>query len=375
MHDQGWVHAEAERIRAAGRWRERRTFDAVGPVGRVQGREVVSFASNDYLGLSTHPQVCDAARGAIDRWGAGSTASRLVVGSRPCHDGLEEALRDWKRTDDALVFSSGYAANLGVLGALGGPDCLIVSDELNHASIVDGCRLSRSPVAIARHNDVEHVDSLLRSATTARSIVVADTVFSMDGDEAPVAELGAVCARRGALLVLDEAHAVLGPPVDALTEMEGLDLLRVATMSKVLGSMGGAVCGSSALVELLVNRARPFIFSTALSPADTAGAAAAIAVLLSDEGSELIERLAAVVERVAPGHRSPIVSVQLGSEDAAVAASAALLERGLFIPAIRPPTVAPGTSRLRVALSAAHTEAMIDRLLDATRDIGVTLDG
>lgn len=371
MQHETWVAGELDRIRAAGQRRALRTFDAAGPVGIldhatdgvVAGLPVVSFASNDYLGLSNHPALGRAACDAVERWGTGSTSSRLLVGSRPCHDELEAELCAWKQTEAALVFSSGYTANLGVLSTLGGPDCLIVSDELNHASIIDGCRLSRSPVAISRHNDVEHVDQILESATTTRAMVVVDAVFSMDGDEAPVNQLGEVCARHGALLVLDEAHAVLGPETGAVADIEGLEMLQVVTMSKALGSMGGAACGSRPLIELLVNRSRPFIFSTALSPGDAAAAAAAVRLIRSAEGRELITRLAALVQRVAPGHPSPIIPIRIGSEVDAVAASEELLGRGLLIPAIRPPTVAPGTSRLRLALSAAHTDAMIDDLL------------
>jgi 8-amino-7-oxononanoate synthase len=372
-----WVAGELDRIRARGQQRALRTFDATGPAGTldhatdgvVAGLPVVSFASNDYLGLSNHLALRGAACDAVERWGTGSTSSRLVVGSRPCHDELESELCAWKRTDAALVFSSGYTANLGVLSTLGGPDCLIVSDELNHASIIDGCRLSRSPVEISRHNDVEHVEQILRSATTTRAMVVVDAVFSMDGDEAPVYLLGEVCARNGALLVIDEAHAVLGPTAEALADIAGLEWVHVVTMSKALGSSGGAACGPRWLIELLVNRARPFIFSTAPSPADTAAATAAVRLIRTPEGQQLITRLASLVGRVAPGHPSPIIPILIGSETDAVAASAELLGRGLLIPAIRPPTVAPGTSRLRIALSAAHTDAMIDDLLDGLSNL------
>jgi 8-amino-7-oxononanoate synthase len=367
-----WTDAELERIRGAGQWRAVRSFDAWGPVGRLDGHEVVSFASNDYLGLSTHPQVVAAAHDALDRWGTGATASRLVVGSRPVHEALEAELSDWKRTEAALLFPTGFAANLGVLATLGGPDCLIVSDERNHASIIDGCRLSRSPVAIARHNDVDHIDLLLRDRTTDRAIVVADAVFSMDGDEAPVDDLAKVCVRHGAVLVLDEAHSVFGPSTDALGADTDLHLVRIVTLSKGLGAMGGAVCASRAVVDLLVNRARPFIFTTALSPADTAAALAAVTVTRSAEGVGLIERVRAFTDRLVDGHPSPIVPVVVGEEAAAVEAAAALLDRGLLVPAIRPPTVAPGTSRLRIALSAAHTDDHLDQLEAGLAAAGLT---
>jgi 8-amino-7-oxononanoate synthase len=357
-----WVRAQLEEVRAADHWRATRAFDACGPTGTLGGRTVVSFAGNDYLGLSTHPHVLGAAHEALDRWGAGATASRLVVGTRPVHHELEAALAAWKGVEAAIALSSGYAANLAVLTALGGPDCLVVSDELNHASIIDGCRLSRSAVAVARHGDAAHVEELLRTRAQSRAVVVTDSVFSMDGDEAPVDRLADVCAHHGALLVLDEAHAVLGPTVP---DVDGLSIVRVLTLSKALGSLGGAVAGDRDVVDLVVNRARPFIFTTGLSPADAAAALAAVGVVRSAAGAALVQRLREVVDRVSPGHPSPIVPVVLGGERAALAAAEALLDRGLLVPAIRPPTVPPGTSRLRIALSAAHTDAQVDALLAA----------
>ncbi len=357
-----WAAEQIAAIRTAERWRDLRTFDARGPVGRLGGQEVISFASNDYLGLSFHPAVIAAAQAALDRWGAGATASRLIVGSRPVHAELEAELSDWKQTDRALVFPTGYAANLGVLSCFGGSDCLIVSDELNHASIIDGCRLSRSPIAVSRHNDIDHVDRLLGAASVPRSMVVVDAVFSMDGDEADLVALGECCARHGALLVIDEAHAVLGPSPAPLADFEDLRVLRVVTLSKALGSVGGAVCGPAPFIDLLVNRARPFIFTTGLAPADAAAALEAIRITRSPAGYELVARLRRLVDRLRPGHRSPIVPILVGAEAPALRAADSLLEQGLLVPAIRPPTVPPGTSRLRVALSAAHSEDMVDRL-------------
>ncbi|MCO8126571.1 8-amino-7-oxononanoate synthase [Acidimicrobiia bacterium EGI L10123] len=359
-----WVRGELDAIRGADRWRHSRPFDALGPAGSLEGRPVVSFASNDYLGLSAHPTVVAAGHEALDRWGTGSTASRLVVGSRPVHHDLEAALAGWKGTEAAVAMPSGYAANLAVLTTFGGPDCLVVSDELNHASIIDGCRLSRSEVAVSRHGEVDHVDELLRNAGSRRAMVVTDSVFSMDGDEAPVQALAECCARHGALLVLDDAHAVLGPDVD-LAAVDGLDVVHVLTLSKALGSLGGAIAGSRDAVDLVVNRARPFIFTTALSPADAAAALAAVHVVRSPEGDALVGRLRGHVDRLRPGHPSPIIPVVLGEEQAALDAAGALLDQGLLVPAIRPPTVAPGTSRLRVALSAAHTDDQISTLVAA----------
>ena len=352
-------------VQASGRWRRPRTFDARGPEGRLAdvGRPVVSFASNDYLGLSVHPEVVAAATRALERWGAGAGGSRLITGSRPVHEELERAVAEWKGTGGAVCFPTGFAANLAVLSVLGGPGTRILSDELNHASIIDGCRLSRAEVEIYRHGDADHVAALLaRSAVP--TIVVTDAVFSMDGDVAPVAALADACRRSGAMLVLDEAHTVLGPDPGAEVTQDVV-LVRVGTLSKTLGSLGGFVAGPSVVVDLLVNLARPYIFTTAPSPADAAAALAALGVLRSPAGARLVAELGRLVARVAPGRTTPIVPVVLGTEQRALEASAALLGKGLWVPAIRPPTVPAGTSRLRITLSAAHTDDQVDRLLDA----------
>jgi 8-amino-7-oxononanoate synthase len=340
------------------------TFDAQGPVGVLtdDGTKVVAFASNDYLGLSTHPSVVAAAHRALDLWGAGAGASRLVTGSRPCHEDLERALADWKGTERAVVFPTGFAANLGVLTAFGPSGVRICSDELNHASIIDGARLSRAEVVVYRHRDVDHLEELLARAT-GPTLVVTDVVFSMDGDVAPVKDIAAACRRHGALLVLDEAHDVLGS--DLAPDLADTDVLRVGTLSKTLGSLGGFVAGTGPFIDLLENRARSYIFTTAPSPADAAAALAALLVLRSDEGRQLRDRLASYVERLAPGHPSPIVPIILGTDERAVAASAELRELGVWVPAIRPPTVPPGTARLRVTLSAAHSEEHVALLREA----------
>jgi 8-amino-7-oxononanoate synthase len=362
-----WARAEALAIRAEGRWRAPRSFDARGPRGLLEATDVVSFASNDYLGLSAHPGVIAASIEATQRWGAGSTASRLIVGTRPCHGELETEIAAWKHCAQAVLFSTGYAANLGVLGVFGGPDVTVFSDELNHASIVDGCRLSRSTVHVYRHNDLDQLADLL-ATTRGPKVVVTDSVFSMDGDLAGVGELATMCAEHGALLIVDEAHAVLGPDVPLIP---GLDVVRVGTLSKTLGSLGGWAAGSEELVQLLVNRARSYIFTTAPSPADTAAALAALRIVRSDEGVALTDRLRTLIGRVATDHPSPIVPIVLGDEHAALQAAAALGRLGLLVPAIRPPTVPAGTSRLRITLSAAHTDEMVDRLLDALDCLGL----
>jgi 8-amino-7-oxononanoate synthase len=362
-----WSRGETARIRDAGQWRAPRELDAAGPEGKLgpDGRPVVSFASNDYLGLTQHPDVVVAARAALDRWGTGSGSARLIVGSRPVHTELEHAIADWKRSERAVLFPTGYAANLGVLTAFGAPGVLVCSDELNHASIIDGCRLSRGDVAVYHHRDMEHLESLLRDSRADRVVVVTDTVFSMDGDVAPVADLVDIAARHGALLVLDEAHAVLGPD----PEVDDIDVLRVGTLSKTLGALGGFVAGPPRLTDLIVNRARPYIFTTAPTPADSAAALAAIGVVRSEQGHRLRERLRTHVARLRPGHPSPIIPVMCGAEAKALRAAAALLDQGLLVPAIRPPTVAPGTARLRVTVSSAHTAAQVDQLAAALDDL------
>jgi 7-keto-8-aminopelargonate synthetase-like enzyme len=243
----------------------------------------------------------------------------------------------------------------------------VCSDELNHASLIDGRRLAGAPLAVFRHADAAHVDELLRASHHPRAIVVSETVFSMDGDVAPVDNLAEVCAHHRALLVLDEAHAVLGPDLRHAT-LDGVDHLRVGTLSKTLGALGGFAAGRAQFTDLLVNRARAYIFTTASTPADTAAALAALRVVRSAEGDALRTRLRANIDRLRPGHPSPIIPIVCGSEARALAAADALAARGLLVTAIRPPTVPPGTSRLRVALSAVHSEEQVDRLAAALAD-------
>ncbi len=367
-----WVDDACRRVEASGRWRRPRTFDALGPAGSLETGpgtvlRVVSFASNDYLGLSEHPAVIEAAGVATERWGSGAGASRLVTGSRPVHVELEAALATWKGDQRAVLFPTGFAANLSVLSVFGSDDVVIFSDELNHASIVDGCRLARASVRIFPHRDLAHLDRAL-GAVAGRSVVVSDTVFSMDGDNADVDGLLSVAGRHGALVILDEAHAVLGPELPAVRDTT--PILRVGTLSKALGSLGGFVSGPAAFCDLLVNRGRPYIFTTAPTPADTAAALSSLTVMRSAEGDALLARLRNHVTRVSEavgldGHPSPIIPIVLGDEREALVASDRLLEDGLWVPAIRPPTVQTGTSRLRVTLSAAHTDEQVDRLLVA----------
>ena len=356
-------------VAAANQLRRPRDLNGGQPatVLSATGQPVVSFASNDYLGLTQHPAVRAAARTAVDAYGTGSGSARLIVGSRPVHSRLEARIAAWRGTGAAVLFTTGYAANLGVLATMGRWASVICSDELNHASIVDGCRLARAPTRIYSHCDAADVDQLL-TGSEGRGMVVSDSVFSMDGDLAPVAGLSAVCAARGALLILDDAHLVLGHPDSVHPSCR---VLRVGTLSKAVGSLGGFVCGPRTFTDLLVNKARSYIFTTAAAPASAAAALAAIDILDSDEGDGLRARLRANIDRVRPGHPSPIIPIIVGDEDQALAASEALARQGILVPAIRPPTVPVGTSRLRVTVSAAHTGDDIDRLIEALRGAGI----
>ncbi|MBB6093495.1 8-amino-7-oxononanoate synthase [Povalibacter uvarum] len=356
-----WATTQLDELARAQRLRRTVAFDCDGPEGQVNGRAVISFASNDYLGLSSAPEVRAAAHNAIDRFGTGALASRLVVGTRSLHDELEAALAAWKSSARALAFNSGYAANLGVLTTLATADTTVFSDALNHASIIDGCRLARARTCVYRHCDVEHLESLL-AQTDGRKLVVTETVFSMDGDCAPLDQIAAACRRHNALLVLDEAHDVFGVSKDAFVDVE---VIRVGTLSKTLGSLGGFVAGPTALIDLMINRARTFIFTTGLSPADTAAAKAALQICDSARGEALRTELRRWIEMIAPAHPTPIVPVILGADGAAVAASERLLAQGIYVPAIRPPTVPMGTARLRITLSARHNLAMVSRLKEA----------
>ena len=356
-------------IAAANQLRLPRDLDSGSPSTALSetGQPVVSFASNDYLGLTQHPAVRAAAHDALDAYGTGSGSARLIVGSRPVHSRLEDRIAAWRRAEAAVLFTTGYAANLGVIATMGRWASVICSDELNHASIIDGCRLARAPTSVYPHCDTAAVDELLASSG-GRGMVVSDSVFSMDGDLAPIEDLSAVCAAHGALLILDDAHLVLDHPEPLHPRCR---VLTVGTLSKAVGALGGFVCGPKTFTDLLVNVARSYIFTTAAAPASAAAAATAIDIIDSAEGDELRARLRANIDRVRPGHPSPIIPIIVGAEDQAIAASEALARQGILVPAIRPPTVPVGTSRLRVTVSAAHTDDDLDRLAEALRGVGI----
>jgi 8-amino-7-oxononanoate synthase len=355
---------------------------------QVEGRSLLNFSSNDYLGLAAHPALKEAACRAIAKYGAGAGASRLLCGSLAPFHHLEEALASFKATEASLTFSTGYAAALGVIGALLGKDDALIVDKLVHASIIDAARLCGAQVRIFKHNDLEDLESKLCWAaalpkTTAKTraapriLVVTESVFSMDGDLAPLREIVELKDRHGAWLMLDEAHAtgLFGEKRRGLAEAYELGErieIQLGTLSKALGAAGGFICGRRALIDLLVHRARSFIFSTAPVPAAAGAATAALALVQSEAGESLRQRLWQQVDAAKnaaihagwslPPVRSAILPLRVGPEARAVEVAAQLRERGLFIPAIRYPTVARGEARLRLSVSAAHTSADIQQL-------------
>ncbi len=354
-----------------------------GPVVRIGGETLVNFASNDYLGLASSLSVRAAAISALEGLGVGTGASRLVVGDTEIHQRLEARLASFERSEAALLFNSGYAANVGTLQSLVGPQDVVFSDSLNHASLIDGCRLSRARVVVYPHCDVAALDAALASTPARRRLVVTDTVFSMDGDHAPLRELVSLCRSHRAALLVDEAHAtgVLGSRGAGLCEELGLEDavdIRMGTLSKALGGLGAYICSSRSVVELVLNRARPLVFSTALPAALCAAAEAAVDLVEFDDS--LRARLWRNIRRFSEGlralglpaePRSAIFPVILGEPESALEASRALRSEGLLVKAIRPPTVPVGTSRLRFCLSAAHSEGHVDMALDALRRLGI----
>jgi 8-amino-7-oxononanoate synthase len=383
-----WMDEELRDLRRRGLYRQRRALQsAQGPRVRRKGREYVNFGSNDYLNLAADPRLAQSAMRATLRFGTGSGASPLMAGYLPPQRALERALAEWEQTPAALTFPSGYAANLAAVTALAGRDDAVFSDQLNHASLIDGCRLSRAAVHVYRHRDTGHLDELLRKHGTIarRRVIVTDTVFSMDGGLAPLADLVELADRHNAVLVIDEAHAtgVLGMRGRGLTELlpagvglpEGR-LVKVGTFSKALGSQGGFIVGGKQLIDWLVNRSRPYMFSTAMSPPTAAAARRAIHIVAAEPQRRqwlfhlilLLRDLLRDIGFPAAEGLSPILPVMVGDPRAAVGLSRRLLERGMFVPAVRPPSVPDGTARLRISLTSGHKEEDVIQLAQALRE-------
>lgn len=371
-----WSQTELLSLQAKGLARRLEPLEsAQGPVIRVDGQSLINFSSNDYLGLANDAQVREAARVALEQFGVGTGSSRLVVGDTSEHQALEAELARFEGTEAALLFNSGYAANTAVLPALLGPHDIVFSDALNHASLIDGCRLSKARVVVYPHRDVVELERLLKVHQARRRLIVTDTVFSMDGNRAPLRALATLAKTYGAGLYVDEAHAtgVLGARGAGLCELDDVTPdVRMGTLSKALGASGAYVACSRTLRALLVSSARPLIFSTALPALVVAAARASLRRVEQD--ASLRQKLWQHIEHFAAGARalgfdvaadSAVFSLVIGAPDAALRASEQLREHGLLVKAIRPPTVPDGTSRLRVSLSAAHTTAQVDALLTA----------
>ncbi|MGK2956050.1 MAG: 8-amino-7-oxononanoate synthase [Solirubrobacterales bacterium] len=371
------IEDSLEAAREAGLLRSMREVEsATGPHIRMDGRDVLLLCSNDYLGLAGDPRVKRAAVEAAEKWGAGAGASRLVSGNLSPHVELEARLAEFKRTEAAVLFGSGFLANMGVVAALGGKGGVVFSDELNHASLVDGCRLAAAETVIYPHGDLDGLAAGLEKAGDRQKTIVTDSVFSMDGDLAPLAEIADLAERFDARLIVDEAHATgtIGPGGRGLINELGLDQrvdVMVGTLSKALGSYGAYACCTESMAQFLINRARTLIYSTALPPTAVAAATESLRIL-SEESASPDEQpgVVATLRSRALAFRKalaaegfdveqtemPIVPLIIGDPEVATAVCEAALENGVFAQAIRPPTVPEGTSRLRLTVMATHTE-------------------
>lgn len=370
-----------------------RVLRSIGPINgphiTIEGRDCLLMASNDYLGLNQHPRLAEAALEGALSGGTGSGASRLISGTLDGHVELEKDIARFKHTEAALFMATGFKTNLSVITGLAGPGDLIVSDELNHASIIDACRLSRAQVKIYPHRDASVAHDLLADSDARLKLLVTDGVFSMDGDLAPLPELLSAAQQSGALLVVDDAHGtgVFGHTGRGTVEHYDIappaELVMVGTFSKALGGFGGFCASSQVVIDTLVNRARPFLYSTSPPPSQIQAARAALNLV--DEEPELRERLHALCAQLRAGiaelglsvvsSQGPIVPVLVGEARRALALAKALLDEGVYVPAIRPPTVPEGTCRLRFTVTAAHKPEDIDRtvsaLASATREMGL----
>ena len=372
---------DLDAIRGRDLFRFRRCIDSPqGPVVHIQGREILNFCSNDYLGLANDPRLIKALQQGAEQYGVGSGASQLVCGHSSAHAALEEDLATCTGRDRALVFSSGYLANLSLIPALcPGRDSLVVQDRLCHASLIDGAMLARAQVKRYRHGDCTSLEDMLERAKNDKKLVLTDSVFSMDGDIAPLKALVKICANRDAILAVDDAHGfgVLGQKGGGTLELLGLGQSQVpvlmATFGKALGGYGAFIAGPDPLIETLLQRARPYIYTTALPPALAVAARTGLGIARDESWRR--DRLQHLIERFRSGagelglqllrSDTPIQPLIIGAARRALEISQELMDRGILVTAIRPPTVPEHTARLRITMSAAHKDAHIDRLLDA----------
>ncbi len=377
--------AQLEDLRARGTYFKLRVLDdAQGPVCHYDGREVINLASNNYLGLCDHPKLREAAIAAIGKYGVGSGAVRTIAGTMRIHMELEEKIARFKGVEACVVFQSGFTANAGTVSSILGKDDFILSDELNHASIIDGARLSRARIKVFRHKDVAHAEELLKEIQheSGQKLVITDGVFSMDGDIGPVRALAELCDKYGAIMMVDDAHAsgVLGRngrgSVDHFGCTQRVDV-QVGTLSKAIGALGGYVCGSRDLIDYLYHRARPFLFSTSHPPSVAASCIAAFDILENEP--ERIERLWANTKyfqeqlrlagfdiggRTTPKSETPITPIIIGDGRKTMDYSRALFEQGLMATGIAFPTVPEGKARVRCIMTSEHTRAQIDKALE-----------
>lgn len=375
-----FIREELDLLNRRGLYRKmRRVEGEQGSTLIVDGKEVINFCSNNYLGLANHPALREAAKAAIERYGCGSVASRLISGNMALHEELEAKIAALKGTESALVFNSGFQANVGLIPTLVGEGDALFSDSLNHASIIDGCRLSRAKVLIYPHCDLSSLkDELEKASPSGRKLIVTETLFSMDGDEAPLAEIVDLAERYGAMIMVDEAHAtgVFGPNGAGVVAKLGLTArisVQMGTLGKAVGSFGAYVAGSRALCELLINRCRSFIFTTSLPPPVLAAAIAAIDLLYKEPQRRLalwhncramkdgLKNLGFPMGQ----SQSQILPLIIGAAEKCMLFSEHLLQKGIFVQGVRPPTVPEGTSRLRITLMATHTHDHLHRALRA----------
>ncbi len=364
--------------------------DVSGSQGRtitVDGQEVLNFCSNNYLGLADDPRLVKAAQQCMEKEGFGSGASRLVCGNMSSHRKLEQRLAEFKKTRACLVFSSGYMANVGIISSVMSPGDIIFSDRLNHASIVDGLLLSRAEFRRYNHKDMNHLEEWLKKTDTGKKkLIVTDTVFSMDGDVAPVEDIVRLAKRYGAMTMVDEAHAlgVFGKRGQGLVEHLGLkdDIdIQMGTLSKAVGSFGAYCFGSQELIDFLINHARSFIYTTGLPPSVCAASLCAIDIIENDQErrKQLWQNTNDLRRKLQEAgfdtmeSASPIIPILIGENQKALDFSARLFENGIFVSAIRPPTVSHGTARLRVTVMATHTKKEIDQLVESFTTIGKDL--